>query len=312
MSMEKFILLICLLSTITTAGQNLTLKTDIPQHISLPMTDIKIKIDADHLILTYISEEPQADFLRVKYKKPQWNVFDGEAVEITFSPYGGRPGYRFLLNPSGKFFQSFYGSPKWTSRYITGKVEIQDNSWNVKIRIPFATMENDHFLNPDASEKNLFLISEHWKVNFIRNRRMTGRLEYFAWSKEKNLAKSGNLVLPVNHLSAFRKIALKKLKVDTVDADTGKTALHGIFAIPERSTVFSGSAKVILYADRDKKLLSEIPLKLASGERRKFTIPFTLEESGKHFGINLEVYDENGRLVRVSRDLPVQNPWVEF
>ena len=27
---------------------------------------------------------------------------------------------------------------------------------------------------------------------------------------------------------------------------------------------------------------------------------------------NVSVYDENGRLVRVSRDLPVQNPWVEF
>lgn len=312
--MKKTILSGILLTLSMTAlmGQSLELTTGDGKTIELPMTKVETEIDADHLYLKFICEEPQADFLKVKYKKPQWDVFSGEAVEFSFSPYGGWPGYRFRLNPSGKFFQSFYGSPKWTSRYITSDVEIQDKSWTAAVKIPFAALENDAFLDIGKTGKTPFLISSNWRANFLRHRRVTGKLEAFAWSSGNSLTESGYLKLPPDLLNEFRRIALKDLKIGAVDAATGKTTLSGIFVIPRESPAFAGTATVLLSEDREQKRLAEIPLKLEAGAEKTFSIPFTLQESGKRFSINLEIVNESGRLIKASRDLPVENPWVDF
>ena len=43
-----------------------------------------------------------------------------------------------------------------------------------------------------------------------------------------------------------------------------------------------------------------------------YKIPFSVNESGNSYSANLEIHDFSGRLVRASRNLDIDNPWVDF
>ena len=70
--------------------------------------------------------------------------------------------------------------------------------------------------------------------------------------------------------------------------------------------------KIVLLEGKEETLLKEEAITIPGKSDKAVNYTATLPEKAVKFGIKVYVYNAAGTLVRISRDLPVDNPWVAF
>ncbi len=288
----------------------LALEKDKPTAIELPMTHIKVTATTDELIAEFTCEEPNMDFVKKKYAKPQWDVFGGENVEFFFSPFGSTPNYRLLINPSKNMVVAFMGDAKWRNPTITGDVKMAESSWTATIKVPYAALEDDD-IRPNAPENRKPLRQgKSWKANFSRTRKVSGKAERFVWDKDADLGAKGKgrLLFSDDIAAAFSPLAIQALAVSEPD-DDGKAICTGKFI--GMAGDFSGEAQFMLFIDNKPSCIHKMPVAIKTGESMPFSVPIELPEHSGKFKFTLHVLDANGKIVRCSREIQIANPWME-
>ena len=310
--MKKLSLIIALLAAAVFAQNgNLTIKLekDKPSVINLPMTRVQITATASELVAEFTCEEPNMDFVRKKYAKSQWDVFGGENVEFFFSPFGGTPNYRLLINPSKNMVVAFMGDPKWRNSRIIGDVKMNDSSWAATIKVPYSALEDDD-IRPNAPKNRKPLRQgKSWRANFSRTRRASGKAEHFVWDKDADLGAKGNgrLLFPDDIAAAFSHVAINALAVSEPDDDGKAVCTGSITAFSD----FSGEAQFHLFVDKDATCIHKIPLAMKSDESKPFSVPIELPEHSGVFKLVMEIVGKDAKPVRTSRDIQIANPWME-
>jgi len=111
-------------------------------------------------------------------------------------------------------------------------------------------------------------------------------------------------------MEPYRQIMLIHYK----GAKTGKTGVSRITCTLRNTTdkEFTGKAKLCLLAGEEVSVLKEIDVKVAAQGTMQIDEQVTLPEKAAKFHIRTVVEDQNGLPVRISYDLPLENPWVEF
>ncbi len=303
--------LIALLGAGFLAAEEIKLQPGVPYLASFEMTKVEISCDQNNLYLNYACEEPQMDWVKQKYKTPEaiWNTFAGEAIDITFAPYGSYHGYRFRVNPAGTFFQAFLATPKWRNRFMTAKITSNDSDWQVKTTFPFAALENDEFTKEDMTGRATYTPMAKWRINLRRSRNVTGKTQSFALVDKTNLLEAAVLVIPDEIIAPYRQLTLTRLRVAPVNDESGKSSLT---ARLNSSVPFTGKAKLILKADTNFSTAAEIAVECKPDEDTTLEIPFQVKKAGHRYSVNLEISNSSGQVIKLSRDLTVDNPWVEF
>lgn len=310
MTIITIILLLSLCTFAQTQGLTIALEKDKPSIIEMPMTRVQVTATADALVAEFTCEEPNMDFIRKKYATSQWNVFGGENVELFVSPFGGTPNYRFLINPSKNMVQAFMGDAKWRNDNIKGDVNMNDSSWTATFTIPYSALEDDD-IRPNAPKSRKPLRQgQKWKANFSRSRRASGKPEFFKWDKGADLGAKGNgrLVFPDDIFATFPNVAIQSLSVSAPD-DDGKAVCNGV--IIDLAAGFSGEAQFILFVDKNSSCIHKLPISLKQGENAPFNVPIQLPEHSGKFKLALNIIDANGKPVRISRSISIDNPWME-
>lgn len=304
------------MAVVCASGAEIKLEKNVREEIPFEMTRFCATCTDDRIIFEYVCEEPEAASLKVSKKNPAWDTFRGEAVElyftpsdITFSVYG-QPDYRFRVNSYNTFLQTFLGSPKWRSRYISSHVTFSGKEWTATITIPFAALETEQFDAKVPADKKVRLPKDIWTLIPGRSRNITGESRSFA---PATLKAPLTLRLPRGIIEPYRSIAFKNISIEKVDPDSGKTAVSFILANPgEEKIPFHGKAVLMLSIDGKPGKIAETNVACEPGEEPSYKIPFSVKESGNRYSANLEIHDSSGKIVRASRNLDIDNPWVDF
>jgi|GEM_PF-2566703 len=270
-------------------------------------TEAKLTLRKDALQIDWNCAESNMEYVNSYYKKPRWNVWAGEAVDCTFSSSGwiksptmGVPNYRQLTNPSNTFFTAFYGKPRPASLF-TSKTVRSDKAWTVEWIIPFAGLETSKY--PDAASEKVIPPGNVWTFKFSRRCETGGK---------KTLASSPVVVvqLPKEVMKPYQQIMLicyKGVKSQKAGVSVISCALRNT-----ADSEFTGKAKIYLLAGKELSLLKETDLKIPAKGAIRIDQPVTLPEKAAKFHIRTVIEDRNGMPVRISYDLPIENPWVEF
>ena len=296
-----------MLNAIFTAAL-LTLAVGEPQSVKIDdNTDVKLTLRKDALQIVWNCMEKNMEYVNSFYKKPRWNVWAGEAVDCTFASNGvakstvvAVPNYRQLTNPSNNFFTAFYGKPRPASLF-TSKTVRSDKAWTVEWIIPFAGLETSKY--PDAASEKVIPPGNVWTFKFSRRCETGGK---------KTLATTPVVVvqLPKEVMEPYRQIMLTNYK----GAKTAKAGVSQITCTLRNATgkEFTGKAKLCLLANKEVSVLKEIAVKVPAKGTMKIDEQITLPEKAAKFHIRTVVENQNGLPVRISYDLPIENPWVEF
>ena len=312
----KSLIFIILPVAVCSFGAELKLGKNVQTEIPFEMTKLAVTCTDEKMIFEYTCEEPDVATLKVSKKNPAWDTFQGEAVELyfsssdlTFSTYK-HPDYRFRVNSYNTFLQTFIGSIQWHSRYVTSKVKFSEKAWTVVLTIPFASLETEQFTNQDLAKKKIILPKDLWMIVPSRCRNITGEYQFFTAA---TAIKPIFLRLPEGVISPYRSIAFKNIGVDKVDSDSGKTSISFLLVNPDDANLpFMGKAALMLSADDKQTKIAEIEVACEPGATSFYKIPFSLKESGYRYRANIEIYNAFGKLIKASRDLEIENPWVDF
>ncbi len=270
-------------------------------------TEAEVTLRKDALQINWNCAENNMEYVNNFYRKSRWDVFSGESVDCTFSPFArtnrpsmGFPDYRLLTNPSNTFFAGFYGKPR-PSAAFTSKTVRGDKGWTVEWVIPFAALETSKY--PDAASEKTFMPGNVWSFKFSRRSESGGK---------KSVASSPVAVFqfPPEVLAPYRQIMLICYR-----SVKSKKAGDSVISCALRNTAageFIGKAKLYLHAGKEISLLKEIALKIPAKGAMRIDQPVTLPEKAAKFKIRTVIEDQNGLPVRISYDLPIENPWVEF
>ena len=279
----------------------------------MPQGNIVFKYVDDGLQIDVQCQSEVLPALKRKYASLQWNVWEGESVDLTFSPYGGWPGYRLRLNPSGKFFQSFNGSPKWASPYFKAKASFTENGWLASFTLPFAALETDIYAVEEKPSRQV-LPSPKWQVAIARRAmNAQGKVDVLVPEgvKPSSLTECLKLKLAADKIAPYRKAAICDVKASELStAGTGKVTGR-VIPGKEVQGAFAGKMLLFLHVDEDVSKLVECELKAEAGADYSFTLPAKVDETGGKLSFHLELLDAEGKLLRVSRSLNVENPWAE-
>ena len=271
-------------------------------------TEVKLTLRKDALQIVWNCMEKNMDYVNSFYKKPQWNVWKGEVVDCTFSPFAweknptqiGVPDYRQLTNPSNTFFTAFYGKSR-PSFLFTSKTVRGDKAWTVEWIVPFAGLETSKY--PDIASDKIFPPGRTWGFKFSRRCETSGK-------KTESTTPVILVQLPKEVMEPYRQIMLINYK----GAKTDKTGVSRITCTLRNTTdkEFTGKAKLCLLANKEVSVLKEIDVKVPAKGAMRINEQVTLPEKAAKFHIRTVIEDQNGLPVRISYDLPIENPWVEI
>jgi len=132
-------------------------------------TALRLAYTRSDLLIALHAWEPRMDTMKavsLRHDSPLW---EEESFEIVVSPQGGRPYYRFLVNPLNARFESRNGDAAWDCpwRSVTRKYA---SAWAAEIAIPLSAFGQ----TPPGSGKA-------WDANFIR-RRWNVKREVSTWA----------------------------------------------------------------------------------------------------------------------------------
>lgn len=271
-------------------------------------TEVKLSLREDALQIVWNCMEKNMEYVNSFYSKPQWKVWKGEAVECTFSPFAweknptqtGWPDYQLVTNPSNYCF-SFVHGKRLTSVSFTSKTVRSDKDWTVEWIIPFAGLETSEY--PDAVGDKIFPPGSTWGFKFSRRSETSGK-------KLESTTPVILVQLPEEVIAPYRQIMLTGCK----GTKTDKTGVYRITCTLHNTVdkEFIGKAKLCLLADKEVSVLKEIDVKLPAKENMQVDELITLPELAAKFHIRTVIEDQSGLPVRISYDLPIKNPWVEF
>lgn len=271
-------------------------------------TEVKLTLRKDSLQIVWNCMEKNMEYVNSFYKKPQWNIWKGEAVDCSFSPFAweknptklGFPNFQQLTNPSNYCFSFFYGK-RLTPVPFPSKTVRSNKDWSVEWIVPFAGLETSKF--PDAASDKIFPPGNTWGFKFSRRSETSGK---------KTLATTPVILIqfPKEVIEPYRQIMLIHYK----GVKTEKAGVSRITCTLRNTTdkVFSGKAKLCMLAGKEVSVIKEIDVKVPAKGIMKIDEQVTLPEKAVKFHIRTVIENQNGLPVRVSYDLPIENPWVEF
>ena len=272
-------------------------------------TEVKIMLLKDAVQINWTCAESNMEFVNSHYKNARlrWDVFKGEAVECTFSPFGAEtsktmafPSYRLLTNPSNVFFAAFLGKPRPSAAFQSKTVR-GAKDWTVEWVIPFAALETSKF--HDAASTVTYAPRVCWTFKFSRRSETAGK-------KTVNASPLVTIKFPADIIASCRRILLVGYQGNKAK-QAGVSVISGALRNTE-DTEFTGKVKIYLHAGNEISLLKEIDIKIPAKGALRFDQPVTLPEKAVKFKIRTVIEDSAGVPVRISRDLPIENPWVEF
>ena len=271
-------------------------------------TEVRLTLREDALQIVWNCMENNMEYVNSFYQSPQWKVWEGEAVDCTFSPFAweknptqiGFPSYRQVTNPSNYCF-SFVHGKRLMSVSFTSKTVRSEKDWTVEWIIPFAGLETSEY--PDADSDKIFPPGSTWGFKFSRRSETSG-------TKTQVTTPVILIQFSKEVIEPYRQIMLTNYKGTTTD----KTGIYRITGTLHNTSdkEFTGKAKLFLLADKDVSVLKEIDVKLPAGGTMQIDEPVTMPELAARFHIRTVIEDQSGLPVRISYDLPIKNPWVEF
>lgn len=281
--------------------------------VAMPQGNIIFKCVDNALQVDIECQSEVLPALKRKYSSLQWNVWEGEAVDLTFSPYGGWPGYRLRLNPSGKFFQSFNGEPKWTSPYFKAKASFTENGWLASFTLPFAAMETDMNAGTEKPSRQV-LPSVKWNVAISRRAmNAQGKADWCVPEgvKPSSLTECLKLKLAAKSIAPYRKSALCSVKATALAMNGTGTVSGRVCPAKDAKEPLVGKLLLFLHVDNDVSKVTECEVKAEAGAEFSFNLPVKVEETGGKLSFHVELLDAEGKLVHASSNLNVENPWAE-
>ncbi|MBR7107221.1 MAG: hypothetical protein IKC89_02270 [Lentisphaeria bacterium] len=275
------------------------------EKVSFDMNDVSIEVKAEGVEITWFCKEPNMAYVKKYYAKPRWNVFSGEALEICFTPYSGSarakitfPYYRMLVNPSNRYITAFL-TPDWSSAGVFPKVEkVGDDGWQVKWFIQYAALESSFY---NTGKGKAIRMQNKWRFDFKYRRSAGGKNEVLS-------AKPFILNIPETTLAGYRQCVLKGVKA--IPGQGGKVTLEAQL-VNTAKTPFSGKAQWILYSDGKPEVCKELPVYTAASGTMDCRAEITLPEQAVKFATALQIIDAKGKVIRLSRKLALNNPYVE-
>ena len=283
-------------------GESQTVKVD-------DRTEAKITVQQESVKVNWVCNESNMTQVKNYYKKDgsRWNLFAGETVDLWFSPNSWRthkvvyePKYRIITNPSKNFFTAFIGVAR-PSKDFLNRVEKNDTNWSVEWIFPYAALETSEFTKP--ASKKVYPPANYWAFQFNRRSESSGKATY---------TKSPAVVIeiPQKVIAPYQQIMMYGFAAKN-GAKAGQTVVD--FTLQNRSqAAFNGKMKIVLLEGKEETLLKEEAITIPGKSDKAVNYTATLPEKAVKFGIKVYVYNAAGTLVRISRDLPVDNPWVAF
>lgn len=283
-------------------GESQTFKID-------DRTEAKVTVQKEALKINWTCKESNMTFVKNHYKnvRLRWNLFTGETVDMTFSPHARKnyknvlpPNYRIITNPSAVFFTAFLGKSRPSKSFIN-KVKMNDADWTVEWEIPYAALGTANFLKP--ASKNHYVPTNFWAFSFNRRSETSGKKTY-------NSAPVQVIEIAPDILAPYKQIMLLNFTAQNGDK-AGQTVID--FNLKNiTAAAFEGKVKIALLEGAAETLLKEEAVTIAAKAEKKVNYTATLPEKAVKFGVKVYVYNKEGTLVRVSRDLAIDNPWVAF
>lgn len=283
-------------------GESQTFKVD-------DRTEAKVTVQQESVKIDWTCKEDNMTHIKKHYKNARlrWNLFAGETVDLWFSPHARKndknvlpPNYRIITNPSAVFFNAFLGTPR-PNRNFKNVVVLNDDNWTAEWIIPYAALGTGNFRKPEA--KNIYSPAKFWSFQFNRRSESGGKKTY---------TKSPVFVveIPQEVIAPYQQIMLLHFTAKNGEK-AGQCAVD--FTLKNNvNTAFEGKYKLVLLEGNEETLLKEEAVSLAAKTDKKINVTATLPEKAVKFAVKVYVYDKAGLLVRVSRDLAIENPWVQF
>ena len=283
-------------------GESQTFKVD-------DRTEATVTVQKESVKVNWVCNESNMTHVKSYYAKPglRWNLFAGETVDMWFSPHAWKthgvvypPNYRVITNPSKNYLNAFLGAPRPSTSFLN-TVKMNDTNWTVEWILPYAALETAEFQKP-ASTK-VFSPALYWSFQFNRRSESGGKKTY-------TKSPVSVIEIPRNVIAPYQQIMLLGFTAKN-GAKAGETIVN--FTLKNNvANAFDGKMKVVLLEGKDETLLKEEAVAIPGKTDKKVTFTAVLPEKAVKFGIKVYVYNAAGTLVRVSRDLPVENPWVAF
>ena len=253
--------------------------------------------------LAWTCREPDMANIHARYDKGDWNVFSGDAVDFYFSPYlpdakrGAPLPYRFMMNPAGTSLTA-YDDAKWRNRSISVVRTFRSDGWQSDWFIPYAALAT---YDARKHEKPI-APTAHWLFKIKRSRAATGRRETLGGGDLR-------LALPSGVIEPYARVALDRCLVEA--GDTAEKVKVTAILSEMAGKAFAGRVSFQLRMGGEKRTLNVRDVKLEAGAKHEMSQVFALPQTSERFVATVAVEDEESRLVRTSRDLPITNPWVE-
>ena len=271
--------------------------------LDFDLTTLVAQPEKTGIRLSWTCREPDMANIHARYDKGDWNVFSGDAVDFYFSPYladakrSAPLPYRFMMNPAGTSLTA-YDDAKWRNGAMSVKRMFLDGCWKSDWFIPYAALATY-----DARKREKPIVpTSYWLFKVKRPRAATGRKEMLDGGELR-------LTLPDGVIEPYARVALDRCLVEVGDAPE-KVKIAAILS-EMSGKAFAGRVRFQLRIGGEKRTLNVRDVKLEAGAKHELSQTFTLPQTSERFAATVAVEDEESRLVRISRDLPIANPWVE-
>ncbi len=290
-------------SSRTPEPRKVTALADGGVRLDFDLTTLVAQPEKTGVRLSWTCREPDMANIHARYDKGDWNVFSGDAVDFYFSPYladakrSAPLPYRFMMNPAGTSLTA-YDDAKWRNGAISVKRTFLGGCWKSDWFIPYAALATY-----DARKREKPVVpTSYWLFKVKRPRAATGRKEMLDGGELR-------LTLPDGVIEPYARVALDRCRVEVGDAPQEVKVAAILSEMSGKA--FAGRVRFQLCIGGEKRTLDVRDVKLAADSKQELLQAFTLPQTSERFVATVAVEDEESRLVRISRDLPIANPWVE-
>ena len=294
------VMLLTVLAALT-VGESQSVKVD-------DRTDVKITLQKDGMQVNWDCAESNMKYVREYYKsnKFRWDFYNGETLDCYLSPHSGArskvvayPAYRIMANPGDYFFRAFLAVSR-PNTAVRHSITLKDDGWQAEWFFPFASLETFDF-RKNSKKNTTFLPGTNWAFKFSRRSQTTG----------KTVVTQSQVVtipIPADVIAPYRQVIFASLNHD-------KKGNGVVISAAVRNTSakeFAGKVRFYLHSGKDIKAAATRDIKLPAKGTVRVSSPVDLPELAVKFSVHLEVVDQGDRPVRISAEVPVENPWVEF
>jgi hypothetical protein len=293
-----------LLLTVLTAlavGESQAVKVD-------DRTEVKITLKQDGIQVNWDCAESNMKYVSEYYKtnKFRWDFYKGEALDCFYSPHSransktvAYPAYRIMANPGNYFFRAFLAVSRPNPAVRHAIVQKADG-WQAEWFFPFAAEETFDFRK--NSRKNVtFVPGFNWSFKFSRRSQTSG----------KTVVTQSQVVtipIPAEVIAPYRQVIFASLNHDK----KGNGIVVSAAVRNTSAKEFAGKVRFYLHSGKDIKVAATREIRLPAKGAVRVSSPVDLPELAVKFSVHLEVVDQEDRPVRISAEMPVENPWVEF